>query len=235
MGASCVTQVIKGETPLIAYNDAHNDACSYHGSSGYTGTIAESSGMFVVDGAPLLRWDAERKAQTLIDMGTVDKWGPTALVPLAEIGSSRIVKVAVDATGLGWAQKQEVIARTLHSRLKDGESIQDVKIVEATPRIRITATSGKGTTRTVYMIDQDTRHTFPNLTEAKQWAVSYMESRAGGPHRITISKRVVRVNGEPIASVTRDVVKQIVEVTATVGYPKAGAPTGWVAVGVYSE
>lgn len=103
MGAESRMDIIKGSTASEAYNNAVDQAAWEHGSGGYTGSIAESSGYKVA--SPRTLWEAERAADTLLNGGTIDglrtqKWEYTVLIPLLEEEKVRTIDMAVDVTGV---------------------------------------------------------------------------------------------------------------------------------------
>jgi len=83
MGATNFTHTAKGKTPEAAFRKAVDEARSYYGNRGYTGSIAEKSSFVLIKEAPKGPKRAYAYANKLIDACDPridDKWGPAGCI-----------------------------------------------------------------------------------------------------------------------------------------------------------
>jgi hypothetical protein len=238
MGANGVVDVIKGKTPRDAYDSAVLEARYECGSGGYTGSIAESSGFFIHSARPLLRWEAEQVANDLLHNDKVSKWGPTALIPVADAVSTRKITAAVDTTGMDYDEVNTVVLAAVRAKLRAGESIESVHTTTET-QTKVTVTAAEGDTKTVYIVkDKYGRNgntwQYPTLAAAKAAAKAALE-RDKYAESFYITKQTVKGDKEALVTVARKTTKAATTITAVIGKCKTGAPTTWVTAGWYSS
>jgi transcriptional antiterminator Rof (Rho-off) len=236
MGASGVISTIKGTNPRDAYTAAVQEARYESGSGGYTGSIAESAGFVIADTTPKLIWEAQQIADHMLSTRKVQKWGPTALIPVAEATAKRMVTIPVEVTGMDYEQQSVAIHQAIKAKLRAGESIEAVKTTTDT-KSKIAIIAAEGEAKTVYIVkDKWGRQAvqFPTLTAAKKAAKTTLE-RNPNAEAFTITKQVVKGDSEVLVTVERQTTRAVITITATVGKPKAGPVDTWVAVGLYSE
>jgi hypothetical protein len=241
MGAYSVTETIRGESIAAAYQRARDQAGWESGHS-YSGTIAESRGYIALPAQ--FRPEAEARAERALRDGTVEKWGPCAIIPIRPTGNHRTATVEVDILGLdheGVAAKVLAAAKAL---AEDGEVVEAVRTntpegytfdeprgVTETEAVVSTPT---GPTGTRFLLTNEFNGrmnligTTATLAEAEELAKREARRFAG---RVSISSYSER----PERVVEVRTTKRTAVVIATLGTPTGGEPTEFVAAGVYSS
>lgn len=87
MGGMQFTQIAEGKDARDAFDAAVEQARYDHGHAGYTGTIAEKPGFFIVHSAPMDDDAAHALAESRIDDN--EKWGDAFCIPLTDRGESK--------------------------------------------------------------------------------------------------------------------------------------------------
>jgi hypothetical protein len=242
MGAYSVTGTIKGETIAAAYRRA-KDQAGWESGHGYSGTIAESQGYIALPA--LFRPEAEARAERALRDGTVEKWGPCAIIPIKPTGSHRTATVEVDILGLdheGVAAKVLAAAKAL---AEDGEVVEAVRTNTpdsytfdeprgVTEKEAVISTP-TGPTGTRFILTNDGGNgrlnvigTTATLAEAEELASREARRVAG---RVSISSYSER----PERVVEVRTTKRTAVVIATLGTPTGGKPTEFITAGIYSS
>lgn len=255
MGAEAVVERVEGESYQEAY-DTHRDQVSWEcGHGGYTGTIAESTGVYL-HSEPMLEWDASEAAQRSLDgRGPSDpqKWGPTAAFPIAAPAKSRVKTLTFDVAGLDWDKRRERERQIIRDNKRPGEGVVNVESAktERTPRVKTAATAGEGERVTVYVVldpwgkvyrFRDGTEEFPTQAKARAAAVRAAEHAASGSGwgysregTWTVEGRIRREGGQPLVTVENTVMKDEVAITVTYGVPSGKLPQAWYLAGIYSS
>lgn len=236
MGSAGVVDVIKGSNPRDAFNAAHEQARYEFGSGGYTGTLAESTGYFLVPGT-YLEWEADKKAHQMLNNDEVRKWGPSGLLAVVDPVAPRTIELTVDITGAeDWAAKDTRIEAAVKAKLRAGERIASLKAVDSEKKTKVVTTTTEGPTKTVYAVkgQQFVEH-YATLAGAKARAKEVLDSPRGWETQLKINKVTVRESGEALVVVKKVTTKETVKITATVGKVSTIAATKWIAVGWYSD
>lgn len=87
MGANTFGTVSKGKDAREAFAAAVREARFEHGHGGYTGTVAEKDGFFMISPVAMEQQAAFDLANKLMDDGDPridDKWGPAGCIKLAD-------------------------------------------------------------------------------------------------------------------------------------------------------
>jgi hypothetical protein len=236
MGSAGVVQMIKGSDARKAFDTAYEQARYESGSGGYTGTIAESSGYFLVPGT-YLEWEADQKAHQMLNTDAVRKWGPTGLLAVVDPDSPRTIELTVDVTGAkDYDAKNAAVQAAVKAKLRTGERIAGLKYVENEKKTKVVTTTTAGTMKTVYAVKgQQFIEYFSTMTKAKARAKEVLDSPRGWETQLKITKVTVRESGEPLVVLKKVTTKETVKVTATVGKVSTIAATKWIAVGWYSD
>ena len=236
MGSAGVVQMIKGSNARTAFDTAYEQARYESGSGGYTGTMAESSGYFLVPGT-YLEWEADQKAHQMLNTNEVRKWGPTGLLPVVDPVSPRTIELVVDVTGTeNWPARNAAVQAAVTAKLRTGERIAGLTFVEGEKKTKVVTTTTAGTTKTVYAVKgQQFIEYFSTMAKAKARAKEVLDSPRGWEAQLKITKVTVRESGEPLVVMKKVVTRETVKVTATVGKVSTIAATKWIAVGWYSD
>jgi hypothetical protein len=238
MGASAYVSIITGPTLEDAYDVTVTQARYEHGSGGYSGTIAESTGVFLADRTPKLAWDAEQAAAHLINSNLVSKWGAAGAIPVVEPATRRDVKVTIDVAGLDYDEQRAALAAAVRAKTKPGEGVYAVSQPKQGPtQAKTVAAAPKTPTvrRFVVKNGNQTVATCTTQAEARAEAVRILEAGKAWGNQLTVTGETVREGGEPLVTVTRTVVKNKLTYTVTLATPSSTPVTQWAVAGVYSS
>ena len=253
MGAEGVVERVEGKDYKSAY-EAHRDQVAWEeGHGGYTGSIAESTGVYL-NSRPLLDWDAHEEAQRAIWGGRPNdpqKWGPTAAYPIAEPTKTRTKTITYDVAGLDWDKRREKQTQIIRANARPGEGVVkvDSKATERVPKVKTSTTTGEGKRVTVYVVLDEWGHVYKFRggvesfdTQAKARAAAERAAqharenpRGARGSVFTVEGRIRREDGSPLVTVKNETVKDPVTIVVTYGVPSTKPPKAWYLAGIYSS
>lgn len=229
--------------PREAFRDQQRIVGAEDGSGMYAGNISIVPGFNIASRTPLTEWEASQKANIRYD--GMDKWGAGEAVPLLPRTGMKTQKKTVKLNlteahnasleaKRSWFNEFESINNMVSDKLRDGERIVGLRIVESEPVWKPVVKRSTGKATRCFVLKARGRETrFDTLAEAIEASKRYVTHQTSQTS-VSIHEEVLR-GSEPRVKVETALMKHMATVEVTIIRPtakQANTIGGWAFYGM---